>query len=87
MKKFLILYNKNIRVINKQQTIYQLDNIIFSINSIGGLGDFLEIKVSDRESIDINQLEKFLDKFSLKLSESIKKTYCDMSLDSNGFVV
>ena len=87
LKKFLILYNKNIRVINKQQTIYQLDNIIFSINSIGGLGDFLEIKVSDRESIDINQLEKFLDKFSLKLSESIKKTYCDMSLDSNGFVV
>lgn len=82
LKKFLSLYNNKISVISKQETTYQLDNIIFSINSVDGLGDFLEIKVSDRKSINVNKLKKFLDKFSLKLNESIKTTYRDMSLNS-----
>lgn len=87
LKHFLSLYNKKISVIRKQQTMYQLDNIIFSINSVDGIGGFLEIKAKDRKSINLSKLEKFLDKFSLKLGESIKTTYPDTLLNNQGFIV
>jgi uridine kinase len=81
---FAKIYGKNIKVIKKERTLYQLDGIVLSLDNVqkvenGGeteLGSFVEIRFP--ENLDLNSISETLEKLGLKDQQIIKKSYFEM---------
>ncbi len=82
-ESFLKIYGKKRKTIVKERTIYQLDGVIFSLDSVKKIenneeteiGDFVEIRsiVQDRE-----KLNNIIEKLGLSDQEGIKTPYFEM---------
>ena len=75
-------------VVDKQREIYFVDNVKIHIDSVRGLGDFVEIEAIDEDgSIGrdklLEQCQHYVDLFGISPSELISTSYSDLLLDGN----
>lgn len=84
-KRFLSIYGDKTKVIEKDRTLYQLNGIIFSVDSVSkaengkttDLGSFVEIRSTDRE-VNEKKMEEALSKLGLKMEDGNKESYFEM---------
>ena len=82
--KFLPFYGDEMKIIKKNRTLYQLDGIVFSLDSVskienGGeikIGDFIEVRTTDKEAKE--KIKKVVSKLGLKMKDGIKNAYVEM---------
>ena len=82
--KFLPFYGNEIKVIKKSRTLYQLDGIVFSLDSVSKIengeeveiGDFIEVRTTDKESKE--KMDEVILKLGLKKENGTKKAYVEM---------
>jgi len=82
--KFLPFYGNEIKVIEKTRTLYQLDGIVFSLDSVSKtengktvkLGDFIEIRTTDKKAEE--KIKQVISKLGLKMEDGIKEAYVEM---------
>lgn len=85
-KKFLSIYGDSVKIIKKKRVLYQLDDIVFSVDSVakieGGtttdLGKFIEIRSTSSRGAKKPQINKAIAKLGLNLDQSIKESYFEM---------
>lgn len=70
-------------VVDKQREIYFVDNVKFHIDTVQGLGTFMEIEAIDCDgSIGVKQLHEqcqyYLDLFGIKSGDLISASYSDL---------
>lgn len=73
-------------VVDKQREIYFIDNIKFHIDSIEGLGDFIEIEAIDKDgSIGeeklYNQCRRYMEMFHIQQDDLVQSSYSDLLLE------
>lgn len=72
---------------DKHREIYFIDNIKFHIDTIKGLGDFVEIEViditgtKDKKQL-YEQCDKYMKLFNIKDDDLVSVSYSDMLLDN-----
>lgn len=84
-KKFLSIYGKSVKVIKKERTLYQLDGVVFSLDSVSKvedgttteLGKFVEIRSTSKD-VNRHKLEEVLSKLGLNIKQGIKISYFEM---------
>ena len=82
--KFLPFYGDEIKVLKKSRTLYQLDGIVFSLDSVSKiengetieLGNFIEIRTTDKEAGE--KIKKVVSKLGLKMEDGTKEAYVEM---------
>lgn len=83
--KSLGIYGDKVRVLRKQRTLYVLDGIVFTVDSVKEVSDntdkyigtFLEIRLPDN-NLDSEKVNKVLEKLGLNKDEAISKSYLEM---------
>ncbi len=85
LKKILIKALGVLIVVEKKREIYFIDNVKFHIDTVKGLGTFVEIEAIDNErNIDINKLQEqcqfYLDLFKISQEDLISVSYSDLLL-------
>ncbi|HEX6182061.1 MAG TPA: class IV adenylate cyclase [Chitinophagaceae bacterium] len=73
-------------VVNKRREIYYIDNVKFHLDTLEGLGEFVEIEACDRfEHIPVERLkeqcEEYMKLFGVKEEDLVKKSYSDMVME------
>lgn len=73
-------------VVAKKREIYYIDNVKFHLDSIEGLGNFVEIEagnlIRDLSSEELNiQCNQYMEAFGIKQEDLIAVSYSDMLLD------
>lgn len=84
-KKFIVIYGNSAKVIKKERTLYQLDGIVFSLDSVSkiengittDLGEFVEIRLMSKDS-NRAKLDEVLSKLGLDANSGIKESYFEM---------
>ncbi len=84
-KKFLSIYGDQIKEIRKERTLYELEGIIFSVDSVMkiengeeiDLGKFIEIRSTNKE-INDEKIKDVISKLGLSLPDGIKESYFEM---------
>jgi predicted adenylyl cyclase CyaB len=84
-KKFLSIYGDQIKKVEKQRTLYQLEGVVFSIDTVvtfdgenkKDLGTFLEIRSTDKGA-DEDKIKTVLAKLGLEVKEGIRESYFEM---------
>lgn len=84
-RKFLSMYGDSVKVIKKERVLYQLDDIVFSVDSVskieGGtttdLGKFIEIRATSKGPKQ-PKLDETLAKLGLNVDQGIKESYFEM---------
>ena len=82
--KFLPFYGDEIKIIKKSRTLYQLDGIVFSLDSVSKiengdeikLGDFVEIRTTEKKAE--NEIKDVISKLGLEMEDGIKEAYVEM---------
>jgi len=74
-------------VVDKKREIYFIDNVKFHIDSVKGLGKFIEIEAIDKKgNIELGKLKeqcnKYIDLFKIENKNMIKKSYSDLLLEN-----
>ena len=85
LKQILSNVLETLVVVDKNREIYIKDNLKFHLDSVKGLGEFIEIEAIDKESnIPQEDLLKdvnyYLDLFQVKKEDLIEGSYSDMLL-------
>ncbi len=83
--KFLALYGNCIKTVKKTRELFQLDGVVFSLDSVyvidefrkRVLGNFLEIR-SDNKMKNENKIKRVLSKLNLDISQGITESYFEM---------
>ena len=75
-------------VVDKQRDIYFLDNVKFHVDSVRGLGSFVEIEAIDSDgSIGVDRLneqcQRHLKALAIRDEDLIASSYSDLVLQSN----
>ena len=75
-------------VVKKRREIYYIDNVKFHLDSLEGLGNFVEIEASNKaHKIGVEQLHEqcayYLKEFKIKDEDLIDRSYSDMILDGD----
>lgn len=75
--------------VKKQREIYLLDNVKFHIDSVAGLGRFVEIEAIDTDgSIGAEtlrqQCELYMKRLEIDAGDLAEGSYCDLLLDQEG---
>jgi predicted adenylyl cyclase CyaB len=75
-------------VVDKQREIYFVGNVKLHIDSVRGLGNFVEIEAIDEEGRFgrdklLEQCQHYVDLFGISPSELISTSYSDLLLDGN----
>jgi adenylate cyclase class 2 len=70
-------------VVDKQREIYYIDNVKFHLDTLEGLGSFVEIEASNRfEDISAEKLHQqckmYMKEFKIEEEDIINKSYSDM---------
>jgi adenylate cyclase, class 2 len=78
-------------VVDKKREIYFIDNVKFHIDTVEGLGAFVEIEaIATDENIAIetlqNQCDKYLELLGIKKEDLISVSYSDLILEKNQLV-
>lgn len=84
-KKFLSIYGESAKVIKKERILYQLDDVVFSLDSVsrieGGttteLGKFVEIRSTSKD-VNRAKLDEVLSKLGFDAEHGIKESYFEM---------
>ncbi len=84
-RKFLSIYGSSVKVIKKERTLYQLNGVVFSLDSVSkiedgvttDLGKFIEIRSTSKDA-NRQKLEEVLSKLGLDVGRGIKESYFDM---------
>jgi adenylate cyclase len=84
-KRFLSIYGDQIKTILKDRVLYQLDGIVFSIDSVSKienvektqLGLFIEIRSTDKDASE-EDIKKLIEKLGLSGVAGIKQSYFEM---------
>lgn len=84
-RKFLSMYGDSVKVIKKERVLYQLDNVVFSVDSVSkiengattDLGKFIEIR-STSQGGKKPKLDEVLAKLGLDVNQGIKESYFEM---------
>ena len=84
--KFLSIYGGLAKSIKKERTLYQLDGIVFSVDSVSKLeegtekpvGTYIEIRSTDK-SVDDEKVKATLQKLGLDISKGIKESYFELA--------
>ncbi|MCX6737009.1 MAG: class IV adenylate cyclase [Candidatus Parcubacteria bacterium] len=84
-EKFLSIYGDQIKEIRKERILYELEGIIFSIDSVMkiedgkeiDLGKFIEIRSTNKE-INDEKIKDVISKLGLSLPDGIKESYFEM---------
>lgn len=76
-------------VVDKQREIYFIDNVKFHIDTVQGLGSFIEIEAIDencslREARLLEQCESYIKLFQIPGEDLVSVSYCDLLLNSGG---
>lgn len=76
-------------VVDKKREIYFIDNVKFHIDSVSGLGEFIEIEAIDTDgSVGkdklLEQCQFFLDLFKISQKDLISVSYSDLLLTRQG---
>ncbi len=75
-------------VVNKKRKIYFIDNVKFHLDTIDGLGSFVEIEAID-DTLQLGeeklraQCQMYMKLFKIRNSELIDRSYSDMILELN----
>ncbi len=85
LKKLLTKALGILVVVDKQREIYFIDNVKFHIDSVKGLGNFIEIEAIDKDgNIEkaelLKQCQFFLDLFKISQGDLISFSYSDLLL-------
>jgi uridine kinase len=83
--KFIALYGDKVKVISKERALYQLNGVVFSLDSVireeGGekkdLGKFIEFRSTDQTDGE-NKIKEVVSKINLEMENGIKESYFDM---------
>ena len=85
LKEILIKSLGELVVIDKKREIYFIDNIKFHIDSVKGLGSFVEIEAIDTGGISkdklLKQSNEYLKLLSINTEDLLSNSYSDMLLD------
>lgn len=73
--------------VDKQREIYFIDNIKFHLDTVKGLGTFVEIEAIDEDGSMgkeklLEQCNQYLEKFEIKEKDLISVSYSDMLLET-----
>lgn len=82
---FIEIYGDMVKTITKERILYQLNGVVFSIDSVSknedgkgvDLGDFIEIRSTDKEQ-DMEKIKSVIQSLGLDISEGIKESYFEM---------
>jgi len=82
---FLEIYGKMTKTLTKERTLYQLGDVVFSVDKVSknedgkevDLGDFVEIRSTDKE-LDQEKIKSVIRKLGLNINEGIKESYFEM---------
>lgn len=75
-------------VVDKERKIYFIDNVKFHLDTIDGLGSFVEIEAID-DTLQLGeeklkaQCQKYIELFKIRQNELIDRSYSDMVLELN----
>ena len=72
-------------VVNKKREIYYIKNVKFHLDTLEGLGNFVEIEAGNKtHSLNVEELhqqcEYYLKEFGIKEEDLIDKSYSDLLL-------
>lgn len=75
-------------IVDKQREIYFIDNVKFHIDTVTGLGDFVEIEVIDYEgNMPIDDMtsvcNKYMELFKIPKDDLLSVSYSDLLLQQN----
>lgn len=85
LKNILLKTLEILIIVDKKREIYFIDNIKFHIDSVKGLGSFIEIEAIDKDgNIGVDKLNEqcklYMDLFEIKESSLISCSYSDLLL-------
>lgn len=74
-------------IVDKQRAIYFIDNVKFHLDTVQGLGHFVEIEAIDTDKTNTvdqlqQQCESYMELFKIKPSDLLDHSYSDMIKDS-----
>ncbi len=83
LKEVLIKALEILVIVDKKREIYSIENVIFHIDSVKGLGNFIEIESSAEDgSLDKNDLYKlceyYLEELSIRKKDLVMASYSDL---------
>jgi predicted adenylyl cyclase CyaB len=84
-RKFLSMYGDSVKVIKKERVLYQLDDMVFSVDSVSkiendattNLGKFIEIRSTSKGGKK-PKIDEALAKLGLDINQGIKESYFEM---------
>ena len=84
-KKFIELYGDKTKTISKDRILYQLDGIVFSLDTVGKdesgkkteIGTFIELRSIDQKNGE-KKIKEVISKLGLKIEDGIKESYFEM---------
>jgi len=82
--KFLPFYGDEMKIIKKNRILYQLNGIVFSLDSVSKIengeeieiGNFIEVRTTDKEAKE--KIKEVVSRLGLKMEDGIKKAYVEM---------
>lgn len=82
---FLALYGGKVKVISKERALYQLDGIVFSLDSVSkeengrqsDLGSFVELRSTDKDAGG-EKIRKLILKLGLNVADGVRESYFEM---------
>ncbi len=89
--KSILASTNGIRVIvKKKREIYFIDNVKFHIDTVPGLGHFMEIEAGNKTHPEMTEMElqeqcaRFMNELGIRTEDLIDRSYSDMLADDNG---
>jgi len=75
-------------IVKKRREIYFIDNVKFHLDSIDGLGEFVEIEAKDEQmnlgiTLLENQCKFYMELFKIEFKDLINKSYLDLINEEN----
>jgi len=76
-----------VAVVSKKRKNFRLGDLYLSLDEVRGLGDFIEIEISVKDSRNyeekVEAIFKLFEKLGIKRESSIRKSYLEMLLEKN----
>lgn len=83
--RFLALYGGKVKVISKERALYQLEGIVFSLDSVSkeengektDLGNFIELRSTDKGAGG-EKIRELISKLGLNVADGVREAYFEM---------
>jgi len=85
--KFLSIYGDRVKIIKKERTLYQFENLVFSLDKVTKIdkdekkevGDFIEIRTTNKV-VNKQNLSKIISRLGLNINDGIKESYFELAI-------